>query len=327
MPTLEERVDRLENLIENFSNAVALEFNKAFTALTRVSLRLEELAIRMEENHQKFRQEMKESHEAFKQEIRETIDKFIEKSEKDHQAFKEEIRQSHEAFKQEIRETIDKFIEKSEKDHQAFKEEMRRSHEAFKEEMKQSHEAFKEEMKQSHEAFKEEMRQSHEAFKEEMRQEHREMNKRWGELSNKLGTIVEDIIFPATEPVLTSYFKCEISDISMNKKKKKGGLKDEFDVVAVSDDAKTVFLIEVKATPKVEYINDFKTKKIDRFRQLFTEYSDYKVVPIFASLRLEEDIVNYLTKNGIYAMAYREWEYMDILNFDEINSAGGTDGF
>lgn len=307
MPTLEEKVDRLENLIENFSNAVALEFNKAFTALTRVSLRLEELAIRMEENHQKFRQEMRESHELFKQEMKQS-----------HEAFKEEMRQSHEAFKEEIRQTIDKFIQKTEKDHQAFKEEIRQSHEAFKEEIRQTIDKFIEKTEKDHQAFKEEMKESHEAFKEEMRKEHREMNKKWGELSNKLGTIVEDIIFPATEPVLSSYFKCEISDISMNKKKKKGNLKDEFDVVAVSDEAKTVFLVEVKATPKVEYINDFKTKKVERFKTLFSEYEGYKLVLIFASLRLEDDILNYLTKNGIYGMAYREWEYMDILNFDEI---------
>ncbi|MEJ5173670.1 MAG: hypothetical protein WHT47_08140, partial [Hydrogenothermaceae bacterium] len=83
--------------------------------------------------------------------------------------------------------------------------------------------------------------------------------------------------------------------------------------------AKTVFLIEVKSTPKIEYINEFKDKKVERFKTLFTEYRDYKLVLIFASLRLEDDIVNYLTKNGIYAMAYREWEYMDILNFDKLN--------
>ncbi|MEJ5173185.1 MAG: hypothetical protein WHT47_05675, partial [Hydrogenothermaceae bacterium] len=81
---------------------------------------------------------------------------------------------------------------------------------------------------------------------------------------------------------------------------------------------KTVFLIEVKATPKVEYINDFKDKKVERFKQLFDEYKDYNLVLIFASLRLKDDIVNYLTKNGIYAMAYREWEYMDLLNFEEL---------
>jgi hypothetical protein len=162
------------------------------------------------------------------------------------------------------------------------------------------------------------MDEEFEKYKKQVNEQIREMNKKWGEISNKLGTIVEDIIFPASKPVLEKYFNCEITDIHMNRKRKKDNLKDEFDVIAVSDPCKTVYLIEVKAIPKVEYINEFKDEKLERFKALFPEYKDYKLVPIFASLRLEDDIVNYLTKNKIYAMAYREWEYMDILNFDEV---------
>ncbi|MFN3787123.1 MAG: hypothetical protein ACK4SW_01835 [Sulfurihydrogenibium azorense] len=162
------------------------------------------------------------------------------------------------------------------------------------------------------------MDEEFEKYKKQVNEQIREMNKRWGEISNKLGTIVEDIIFPAAKPVLEKYFKCEITDIHMNRKRKKDNLKDEFDVIAVSDPCKTVYLIEVKATPKIDYINEFKDEKLERFKALFPEYEDYKLIPIFASLRLEDDIINYLTKNKIYAMAYREWEYMDILNFDEI---------
>lgn len=162
------------------------------------------------------------------------------------------------------------------------------------------------------------MDEEFEKYKKQVNEQIRDMNKKWGEISNKLGTIVEDIIFPAAKPVLEKYFNCEITDIHMNRKRKKDNLKDEFDVIAVSDPCKTVYLIEVKATPKIDYINEFKDEKVERFKALFPEYEGYKLIPIFASLRLEDDIVNYLTKNKIYAMAYREWEYMDILNFDEI---------
>jgi len=158
-------------------------------------------------------------------------------------------------------------------------------------------------------------------YKEENRKQIKELNKKWGDLANKLGTIVEDVIAPAVSPVIKQYFNCEINDLQVNRKKKdiKTGLKDEFDVIAVSDDCKTVFLVEVKSTPKIDYINEFKDKKIDRFLALFPEYREYKLIPIFASLRLEEDVINYLTKQKIYAMAYKEWEYMDILNFDKID--------
>ncbi|MGC8890571.1 MAG: hypothetical protein ACP5PC_07735, partial [bacterium] len=64
----------------------------------------------------------------------------------------------------------------------------------FKKEMRE----FKDEMR----AFKDEMRE----FKDEMRVFKDEMNKRWGELANKMGTLVEDIFFPSFEIVLKKYF-------------------------------------------------------------------------------------------------------------------------
>jgi len=81
-----------------------------------------------------------------------------------------------------------------------------------------------------------------------------------GALSNKLGTIVEDIIFPATRPVLESYFKCKITYISTNIEKVKGKLGGEFDIIATSDEFKTVFIIEVKSSPRIDYVNEFKEK-------------------------------------------------------------------
>ena len=231
-----------------------------------------------------------------------------QKTEMEIQALKKEMKE----FKNEMKEFKNEMKE--------FKDEMRRTIA----EMKEDTERFKNntnqiiaEMKKDTENLKREM----EKFKDEMREEHRKMNKQWGSLANKLGTVVEDIIAPAVSPVIRKYFNCEVNDLQVRRKRKdiKTGLKDEFDVIAVSDVCKTVFLVEVKSFPKVEYINDFKDKKIERFIKLFPEYKEYKLIPIFASLRLDEDLVNYLTKNKIYAMAYREWEYMDLLNFNAVS--------
>lgn len=160
--------------------------------------------------------------------------------------------------------------------------------------------------------FKDEMRK----FKEEAREEHRKMNKKWGEISNKMGTIVEDIIAPAVRPAVNKYFKCDPYDMSIRRKIRRDNLEDEFDVLAVCEDK--VFLVEVKSTPKANYVLEFKDK-IERFKKLFPEFEHKKVIPIFASLMIPENIVNLCTKQKYYALAYREWDYMDILNFDELS--------
>jgi len=156
-----------------------------------------------------------------------------------------------------------------------------------------------------------------ERMEKQRKKDIQELHKELGRLSNKLGTIVEDIIFPASRPVLEKYFKCKISDISANREKEKDGIEGEFDIVAVSDKCKMVFIIEVKSTPRASHIEEFK-EKMERFRLLFDEYKDYKLIPILASLRIKQNTVNALTKRKIYAMAYREWDYMDLLSFDKI---------
>ncbi|KJU81709.1 hypothetical protein MBAV_006097 [Candidatus Magnetobacterium bavaricum] len=40
---------------------------------------------------------------------------------------------------------------------------------------------------------------------------------------------------------------------------------------------------------------------------------------MLASTFIEEDIINFATSNGLHVVAYRQWEYLDILNFDAIN--------
>lgn len=100
----------------------------------------------------------------------------------------------------------------------AFKEEIRRDTQALKDEMK----AFKDEMK----VFKDEM----ESFRVRIENNIKENNKQWGALANKLGTIVEDLIFPASRPVIESVFGVTIQQIGMRIVRQNAKMKEEFDV-------------------------------------------------------------------------------------------------
>ena len=219
----------------------------------------------------------------------------MQKLQREMKEFKEAIQKDTENLKKEMRE----FKEAIQKDTENLKGELKE----FKDEMKE----FKDEMKE----FKDEMKE----FKDEMRREVRRMNKQWGELANKMGTIVEDIVFPAARPVIKKYFNCDPEILMMNVRRKKGDRREEFDVIGVCDDK--VFLIEVKSTLKAEHTGYMK-RKMSSFKEFFSEYKDREIVPILASLKIEREVINRLTRERIYGMAYREWEYMDILNFDEI---------
>ncbi len=218
---------------------------------------------------------------------------YLNRFEKGMEALKDEMK----AFKDEMKAFKDEM--------KTFKDEMK----TFKDEMK----TFKDEMK----TFKDEMK----TFKDEMKKDRIEMNKQWGALANKMGTIDEDLIAPATRPVLAKYFNCQPIDRTIRFIRRMGSENFEVDVLVVCEDK--VFMIEVKSAPKVEYVEQI-IQKAERFKIFFPEYKDKEIVPIYASIIFPDEVVNYATRNNLYVMAYREWEYMDILNFDEVKNISNS---
>jgi len=162
--------------------------------------------------------------------------------------------------------------------------------------------------------FKEEMRE----FKEEMGEDRKKAFKQWGEIANKMGTLAEDIIAPSIREIAEKYFGCKEEEDFMvrrfKRKKKDKGKRKEFDILSVYDDA--VILVEVKSTPRMQYINDF-LSVLNELYDYFPEYREKRIIPIFASLFLPDDVIECLTRNNIYAMATKE-DMMDLMNFKEI---------
>jgi len=157
-----------------------------------------------------------------------------------------------------------------------------------------------------------------EAFKEEMNEDRKKMYKMWGELANKMGTLVEDIVAPNIPRIAKEYFGAEELDF-LGVRISKRNVKDrskmrEFDVIAMWNDK--VIINETKSTLKVEYINEF-MNVLREIEDYFPEYKGKEIIPIFSSLYLSDEIVKYLTKKKIYAMALRD-DTMDLLNFEKI---------
>ncbi|MFN3479325.1 MAG: hypothetical protein ACK415_02970 [Thermodesulfovibrionales bacterium] len=156
-------------------------------------------------------------------------------------------------------------------------------------------------------------------FKDEMRAFRVEMNKRWGEITNKLGTFAEDMVAPNTKGIAKKYFGCEDFEDFMVRRTKRHSKdktkKREFDVIAVCDEL--VIVNEAKSTARINYIDEF-IGVLQEFYDYFPEYRDKRLIPVFASLYLGDDVVNYLTRHKIYAMAIKE-DTMDLLNFEVLS--------
>jgi hypothetical protein len=185
---------------------------------------------------------------------------------------------------------------------------------AFKDEMR----AYRDASEKNMLAFKDEMEADRLAFKDRMEQEQKKANKQWAELAKKMGTIDEDLIAPAARPAVRKYFHCEPVSRAIRLERDKNGETFEVDVIVECKDM--VFMIEVKSTPRSDDIPDI-LAKAERFKYFFPEYEGKTLAPIFGSIIFPDNILKYATRKGLYVMAYREWDYIDILNFDEVNQA------
>ncbi|PMP59789.1 MAG: hypothetical protein C0198_06755 [Sulfurihydrogenibium sp.] len=148
----------------------------------------------------------------------------------------------------------------------------------------------------------------------------RQMNLKWAEMAEKLGTIVEDLVAPNIRTIAQKYFGCVDVEFEGIRVKKRSvidkGKRREFDFIVACEDV--ILLNETKSTPRVEDILKFSDfVKSGEFFEYFPEYKNKKLIPIFSSIFLSEDLVNLLTKKGIYALAFKGSE-MDLLNYNEV---------
>jgi hypothetical protein len=148
--------------------------------------------------------------------------------------------------------------------------------------------------------FKDEMRE----FKEENRCQLKEMNLRWGELANKLGTLSEDLVAPSLPRVIREVFELELTDLMPRRKTRLAdGRSKEFDAIGLAGDL--IFLSSVKSTLRSADIDRF-VSEIEEFREFFPEYAPRKLIGVVASLAVDPSVVAYAEKTGFLVLAVGE---------------------
>ncbi|RMF35250.1 MAG: hypothetical protein D6759_04920, partial [Chloroflexi bacterium] len=223
-----------------------------------------------------------------------------EEARRDREAWEQKLAQSWEVWEQKLAEMWARWEAAAERDRQAWEQKLARSREEWEKKLAQRRQEWEQETKE----------------------ERRAWNKRWGELANRLGTVVEDIVAPNIPRIARDYFGFpEIEDFMVRRKvrhKRDRTRRREFDVIAVGED--WVIINETKTSPRLEDIRDF-IKALEEIEDYFPEYRGKRIIPIFASLYMGEDMVNYLTRHRIYAMAMGD-ETMDLLNFQALGDRG-----
>jgi hypothetical protein len=149
-------------------------------------------------------------------------------------------------------------------------------------------------------------------------QEMRVTNKKWGDLSNKMGTLAEDLVAPSIPHILRTVVGCSEDQMDMmairlrRRHPVERDRTQEFDVVAVC--GKYVLINETKSGLNAESVNDFVTL-MTQARSFFPEYADPRFVFIgaIASLYVDESVARYGQKRGVLVLGLGD-DLMDVLN-------------
>ena len=181
----------------------------------------------------------------------------------------------------------------------------------FKREMqdfKREMQDFKREMQD----FKREMQD----FKNESRAARLDMNRRWGELSNKMGTMAEDLVAPSIPHILRTMLGCpgDAIDQSAVRVRRRSSqnreIRREFDVIASCGN---YFLInETKSNLNPRDVEQF-VDTLSVAREFFPEAAEKSIVGVLASLYVDESLVRFAERNGLILLGFGQ-DVMDVLN-------------
>jgi len=181
-----------------------------------------------------------------------------------------------------------------------------------------------EERKQDRQRSDEEREQDRQEWKRERRRLAQEL----GDIARKQGTLVEDIVAPSLRRMAAEELACGPVEFSAPRVEQRQpgdrSKRREFDFLYVGREA--VLLNETKSTAKPEYAKEFvEFVRSGEFALYFPAYADRPVVPVFSSLYVPQEVVAYLTGQGIYAVGMGE-EAMEVLNLAEVRERRQGDG-
>jgi hypothetical protein len=140
------------------------------------------------------------------------------------------------------------------------------------------------------------------------------MNKQRGDLANRLGTLVEDIVAPNLARIAAERFTCQPPDFfAVRVSRRFDDETREYDALLVRPQ---VVLSNETQSQLLETHIDAKLAELSR---VYPECADRRAVGILATLYSEEGVMRRATRKGVLAMGMGD-ETMQVLNPEALTS-------
>ncbi|WP_295878474.1 hypothetical protein [uncultured Thiohalocapsa sp.] len=157
-------------------------------------------------------------------------------------------------------------------------------------------------------------------FKDETELDRKRMNKQWGDLANRLGTLVEDIVAPSLPRVAAKLFGCDIPDFfAVRIARRRNGETREYDAILACGDV--VLVNETKSRLQASHIDPL-LLKLAELPRFCPEYEGKRAVGVLASLYPDDSVVRRATAAGVLVMGMGD-DAMQVMNPDALGVGAG----
>jgi len=233
--------------------------------------------------------------------------KAIEESQRWRKSMEEDRRES----KQELKALQKSLADSQQRTEQGFQE-LRKDLADSKQDMALSQQRTEQGFQELRKDLADSQQRTEQGFKE-LRKKIADSRKELGQISHRLGTIVEDLVAPSLPRVFREIVKCPADvDVLINVRvrrrhpSQKGKM---LEIDAMADCENYVLFNETKSQFSPEKVKAF-LEKLALVRDYFPEYQSHQIRGCIASLYLDKSLVEYASRQGLLALASGEYLMM-----------------
>jgi len=162
-----------------------------------------------------------------------------------------------------------------------------------------------------------EIQQQAEKDRQAAEKDRKDFNKRLAEVSDSMGTLIEDMVAPCGFQLARTVFGSEEAQACAIRVKRRHparrGEVMELDLLAIGP-AK-LLVVEVKRRIDAAKVAEYRDK-LERFPEFFPELADKTLCAAVASVYLEPSVVAFLNREKVYGIAMGD-EVMEVINLGQ----------
>ena len=147
--------------------------------------------------------------------------------------------------------------------------------------------------------------------------EQKEFNRQLAGISDRLGTLIEDMVAPNAPRIAKALFKNDdvLGSAIRLRRRHPSDLAQSIEIDLLVYGERHLLVCEAKSKVTPEKAAAF-LEKVRTIPSFFPEYSRFKILPMIASVSIEPSLVAHLTRLRIYALGFGD-ETMELLNASE----------